>query len=128
LKVVSDAIAGPPVVGNVITEETMFVFAGMSPIALIISTCLASEVVDDSLMPLHDPVVIWRPLVKVFPAQLFMKLFCEVKDKACPTSLAPTSSRPLLNEPLWMALADSVVPVEPEAALSAWAGDGAGLA
>jgi hypothetical protein len=31
---VSDAMACPPVVGNVMIDETMLVFAGISPIAI----------------------------------------------------------------------------------------------
>jgi len=52
------------------------------------------------LIPLHDPVVIWRPLVKVFPAQLLMKLFVDVNDFACQTSAAPICVLPSTNEPL----------------------------
>jgi hypothetical protein len=58
-----------------------------------------------------------------------MKLFCDVKDFACPAS-EPISSLPSLNEPLWIALADKVVPVAPlpPAAALAAAGSGSGLA
>lgn len=62
-------------------------------------------------MPLHEPVVICSPLVRVFPAQLLIKLFCEVRDAACPAS-EPSALVPSTNEPLWMASALRLVPVE----------------
>lgn len=65
------------------------------------------------LMPLHDPVVIWRPFVNVLPAQLLMKLFCEVKDLAWPSAAAPISLLPSLKEPFWTALEVNVVPLAP---------------
>jgi hypothetical protein len=73
------------------------------------------------LIPLHDPVVICRPFVNVLPAQLLMKLFCDVVDAAWPAS-DPVSCCPSLKEPLWMALAESVVLSAP--ALFAFAGEG----
>lgn len=52
-----------------------------------------------------------------------MKLFWEVKDFAWPTSAAPISVLPSRNDPLWMALAESEVPVESEAAVPVPAAD-----
>ena len=57
-----------------------------------------------------------------------MKLFVDVNDLACPTSAAPISWLPSTNDPLWMALAERVVPVDPVAAVLAGSGFASGLA
>lgn len=84
LKVVSDWIDFPPVVGNVMIEEIMAVLAGMSPIAMGYQLMIwRSREMVYLRIPLHEPVVIWRPFVNVLPAQLLMKLFVDVNDLAC---------------------------------------------
>jgi hypothetical protein len=57
LKVVSDSIVALPYRGNVIIEETMFVLAGISPMAILISSVHRARQAS-LLIPLHDPVVI----------------------------------------------------------------------
>ena len=57
LKVVSDSIVALPARGNVMMDDTMFVLAGMSPMAMMISGVYIARPIN-LLMPLHDPVVI----------------------------------------------------------------------
>jgi hypothetical protein len=62
---------------------------------------------DNLPIPLHEPPTIWRPLVKVFPAQKFMKLSREVCDFASPAS-DPIDPKPSEKDPVWTASASSV--------------------
>lgn len=62
---VSTAISSPRP-GNVMREEIMLVVEGMSPMAI----------------PLQEPLLTWRPLVKVLPVQKLMKLAGSVRDSA----------------------------------------------
>ena len=73
LNVVSDSIVALAWRGKVMIDETIFVFAGISPIAVDVSGG-CDHALGYILMPLQEPVVICRPLVNVFPAQLLMKL------------------------------------------------------
>lgn len=57
LKVVSDSMVALPYSGNVIMEDTMFVLAGISPMAVMISSVYRTRPIN-LLIPLHDPVVI----------------------------------------------------------------------
>ena len=54
---VSDSMVALPYRGNVMMEDTMLVLAGISPMAVLISSVYRTRPMN-SLIPLHDPVVI----------------------------------------------------------------------
>lgn len=65
LNSVSAAISSPwP--GDVMREDIMLAVEGMSPMTT----------------PLQEPLLIWRPLVRVLPVQKLMKLAGSVRDLA----------------------------------------------
>ena len=57
LKVVSDSMVALPGRGKVMMDETMEVFAGMSPMAIMVRGVYMTRW-DCLLIPLHDPVTI----------------------------------------------------------------------
>ena len=71
----SPTLGFSPLLGLVKTAEIMLFEAGISPITTTWSDSISyREMISYVPIPLHEPVLVCRPLVSVLPVQKWMKL------------------------------------------------------